>query len=118
MMDVMETVGVSVATIDGLDAAERLVTDRTILKVDTQGFDHAVLLGATNALRRIAGVIFEVPVIAIYEGVRHYADTFQLLERAGFGLYALSPIAREHGAMCVMEADAIWLRRHDGNPIP
>lgn len=110
MMDVVEVVDVSVCTIDELDAAENFVTTRTLLKVDTQGFDHAVLSGASRTLRRVAAVMFEVPIIAIYDGTPHYAATFALLESHGLKLYSLTPISRQSDSGCIIEADALWVR--------
>jgi FkbM family methyltransferase len=117
MMELVRIEEVPVWTLDEFAARTALATSgrRLLLKVDTQGFDHAVFEGARRLLSLVDAVMFEIPLIAIYEGVPHYTETLRMLEQLGFGVYSICPIAREAPSGCIMEADVI-LRRRAGHP--
>jgi hypothetical protein len=112
VMESVAVIDVPVWAIDEYAVHTRMTLGQQIfLKVDTQGLDHAVFIGASNLLRHVQGVIFEMSVIAIYDEVPHYTETLRLLEQHGLGLYSVTPIAREKGSDCLMEADVIFRRR-------
>jgi FkbM family methyltransferase len=113
MMELVRVEEVPVWTLDDFAARTALVTSgrHLLLKVDTQGFDHAVFEGARHLLSLVDAVMFEVPLIAIYEGVPHYTETLRMLEQFGFGVYSICAIARESASGCIMEADVILRRR-------
>jgi FkbM family methyltransferase len=113
MMELVRVEEVPIWTLDDFAARTELATGgrHLLLKVDTQGFDHAVFEGARHLLSVVDAVMFEVPLIAIYEGVPHYTETLRMLEQLGFGVYSLCPIARDAASGCIMEADVILRRR-------
>ncbi len=53
------------------------------LKVDTQGFESAVLAGAGTALREVAGVEIELPLRTWYEGSSDLPSLMRVLDDAG-----------------------------------
>lgn len=113
MMELVRVEEVPLWTLDDFSARTPLAASgrRVLLKVDTQGFDHAVFEGARRLLSVVDAVMFEVPFIAIYEGVPPYTETLRMLEALGFGVYSICPIARDAASGCIMEADVILRRR-------
>lgn len=74
------------ALFDGLHRGEV-----THLKIDTQGFEHAVITGAAGCLDRIAGIQVEVGVAPLYEGQPSHLELFAMIEDAGFEPVLFSP---------------------------
>lgn len=118
MMELVRVEEVPIWTLDEFAARTALTAGgrRLLLKVDTQGFDHAVFQGARQLLAHVDAVMFEMPLIAIYDGVPHYTETLLMLEQLGFGVYSVSPIARDAASECIMEADVILRRRAGSRP--
>jgi len=54
------------------------------VKVDTQGFEEAVLDGARDSLRRIAGIQLELSLVELYEGEPNYLGVLRRLSELGF----------------------------------
>lgn len=84
--------------------------ERTMLKIDTQGFDHAVLMGAPALMVAVAVVLLELPMIRIYDGAVHYVDTLRLAEGAGLGVSRVAPVTTEPATNRVIEADCLLVR--------
>lgn len=67
--------------VHGLDLAPDV-----LLKIDVQGYEHRVLVGAARTLPRIRYVITEVTFEPLYRGQGSAAETCALLSRHGFQL--------------------------------
>jgi FkbM family methyltransferase len=54
------------------------------LKIDTQGFEQAVLAGAQNLMKRCAGIQLELPIEHLYEGVWNFEEALGYMRERGF----------------------------------
>lgn len=80
----------------------------SILKMDIQGAEMAVLRNSRKGLERTKSVIVEVLFTSHYENDSGFAEIHQLMAQKGFGLYRLtSPYDRGGRALF---ADAIYVR--------
>ncbi|NDP47673.1 MAG: FkbM family methyltransferase [Sulfuriferula multivorans] len=69
-----------------------LTPDRiTLLKIDTQGYEMPVLLGATALLPHIRGVQIELSLVPLYEGQILYREMIDWLTDNGFELWNVIP---------------------------
>lgn len=59
-------------------------SERPYLKIDTQGFERAVLEGAAGIMDRIAGVQLEMSLIPLYEGETTWLGMIDMLAGHGF----------------------------------
>ncbi len=84
--------------------------DAILLKMDTQGFDNAVLDGAEKTLTRVSAVISEVSVRPIYDGAPRYLESLARLEGLGFELVAMLPVSRDKQRR-VIEFNCIMTRQ-------
>ena len=66
------------------------------LKMDTQGHDKAVLLGAGSTIQEFVGFQSEINFTHIYEAVDDYKDTLSFYESLGFSVANLFPNNRGH----------------------
>ncbi len=67
---------------------------RPYLKLDTQGFDLAVLKGGAASLQQVVALQTEASVTPIYEGAPDFASVVRYLEGCGFalsGMFANNP---------------------------
>jgi FkbM family methyltransferase len=87
-----------------------LQPERTLLKVDTQGFEAKVLAGAGQLLDEIAAVQLELSMVTLYEGQLLFDDLLDMMRQRRFELVSLEPgIANTWGRM--LQCDGVFLRR-------
>jgi hypothetical protein len=55
-----------------------------LLKLDVQGYEAQVLLGATETLKRMDYVLLEASFRPLYEGEKTFMDLARMMERYGF----------------------------------
>lgn len=84
--------------------------EAVFLKIDTQGYERAVLDGATEALPRIAGIQLELSVVPLYEGSALLPELVDRLLRAGFGLMAVDPGFRDPVTQELLQVDGLFFR--------
>lgn len=84
------------------------VGDTTLLKIDVQGHELAVLRGAKRLLDRIRWVYVEVSLQELYEGQALAGEVFQQLHTAGYRLIDLSDPVRRRGRAIQVDA---WFER-------
>jgi FkbM family methyltransferase len=83
---------------------------RPFLKMDTQGFDLAVLKGAAGILSQFAGFQSELSIRRIYEQAVDFREALTVYESLGFDLSALVPNNGGHFP-ALIEIDCIMVRR-------
>ena len=58
--------------------------DRTFLKIDTQGYEVAVLSGTEGVIEQIAGLQVEMSLVPLYEGEADYLALLRRIHGYGF----------------------------------
>jgi FkbM family methyltransferase len=90
---------------DWLGAGSRL-----FLKVDTQGFEGAVLEGAAATLARTRAVQLELSLTPLYDGQLMAEDIIARLRAAGFAPWTLWPGFADSATGRLLQIDAIFVR--------
>jgi FkbM family methyltransferase len=80
------------------------------LKIDTQGFEDAVLDGAPGLLACAAGVQIELSLMPLYEGQPLIDAMIARLHRAGFELWTMWPGFADPATGRLLQVDAIFVR--------
>ena len=80
--------------------------DSVFLKMDTQGFDLEVFLGAKNTLNIVRAILSELSLIAVYDGMPNYMQSLSTFEKAGFSVSGFYPITRNRD-LSLNEVDCI-----------
>ena len=100
---------VRIERLDGFLAQQSLDLGRTYLKIDTQGFEKEVLVGAGETLHQIRVVQAELALQPLYEGQESWIETIRWMEAQGFR----TVLAKENGidrARCeLLELDVVFL---------
>lgn len=81
-----------------------------LLKIDTQGYEWQVLLGAKEMIPKVRGVLMEVSLIPLYEGQHLWKESITHLEAEGFVLWALEPVFIDHSNGRTLQMDALFFR--------
>jgi FkbM family methyltransferase len=88
--------------------------DRVYLKLDVQGHELCVLLGAEATLDQVHAVECELTVTPLYEGQALIDDVLEYLRRRAFGLVALEPGFSDPRTGQVLQFDGLFIRRDAG----
>ena len=87
------------------------VEDRAFLKIDTQGYERAVLDGAANSLPRLAGLQVELSLTPLYEGEASWREIVDRLVAAGFELRFVLPGYYDRHLKRMLQFDGVFIRR-------
>jgi FkbM family methyltransferase len=101
---------VSVARLDLLAGTIGLERHKTLLKIDVQGYELAVLRGAAKSLRHIAAAYVELDFAPLFEGQSKYYEVMGLLEEAGLGFAGLCDVALDPQNGYAIFADGLFIR--------
>lgn len=106
--------GTETITVRRLDEAARGIRNlnedsRVFLKLDTQGFDMEVLVGAGSFLGRIVALQTELSIQPIYRDMPDYRSVLAFLEQQGFVISSLVPVTLDSQLRAV-ELDCVMVR--------
>jgi FkbM family methyltransferase len=113
--DVTNQEAVDVRTLDSLmdSLLKKIDSPRVFLKLDTQGFDLAVLRGARSVLHRICAIQTELSMIPVYEGAPTYREALAFLDEARFRITGFYAINRDQ-SLRATEFDCVSVRTESG----
>jgi FkbM family methyltransferase len=106
---------VSLRTLDGVFAEFVGADDRAFLKIDTQGYERAVLDGAIKTLPKLAGLQVELSLTPLYEGEADWRALVERIEAAGFALSFVLPGYYDRHLKRMLQFDGVFMRRGGGS---
>jgi hypothetical protein len=80
-----------------------------MLKIDTQGFEKNVLLGAENSLQNITLLQLEISIQPLYENEVLFVEMVNYLQDIGFDLFTLENGIRDPKSGKLLQVDGIFL---------
>ena len=83
----------------------------TLLKLDVQGYERRVLVGARDILQRITLIETELSVVTLYDDQPLLAEMICLLDAEGYRLLTLDPILRDRRTGEYLQFDGLFIRR-------
>ena len=99
-----------VITLDSVFESYRANSEKTFLKIDTQGFETEVLNGLSVNLRNIFAVQLELSIVPLYDNQDLYKYFFAFCEEKGFFLWSLIPGFYDASTGQLLQFDAIFVR--------
>jgi FkbM family methyltransferase len=102
---------VAVRTLDSVFADIVGEGERAFLKIDTQGYERAVLDGAAKTLPRLAGLQVELSLVPLYEGEAEWRVLVDRIEAAGFALAFVLPGYYDRHLKRMLQFDGVFMRR-------
>jgi len=85
--------------------------ERLFLKIDTQGFEAAVLRGARETLTRCSGVQLEMSIAPLYQGELLLPELIAEMAKQGFVLMDLKPGFFDPRSGELLQLDGLFFRR-------
>jgi FkbM family methyltransferase len=101
---------VTTRRLDGLLQTLAIEGTAVYLKVDTQGSELKVLLGAGAALRLIDTLELELSLVPLYQGAPLFADMLAWLAERGYELVGLEPAFSDPRSGRLLQADGFFHR--------
>ncbi len=100
---------IEIHTLDSLFKNLHIESPNIYMKVDTQGFEKNVLLGAKESLKKIKAVQLEMSVQTLYEGEDLYFQLSDFLYKEGFRLIKIMRgLTKANGEL--LQFDGVFLR--------
>lgn len=106
--DYTHTQPVKIDTLDNL--MRGFPCKRPFVKIDTQGFEQQVLAGGPETLKRCVGLMVELPVEHLYQGVWSYTEALCHMERLGFLLAQQRLVNNGPDGVSALEYDCVFRR--------
>lgn len=101
---------VSMSRLDGVAATFLSDAKRIFIKVDVQGFESAVLKGATEILPRTIGAEIEISFVPLYEGQTLFLELTQWMQAQGFEIWGIIPAFADNSTGQVLQADVVFFK--------
>lgn len=101
---------VPATTVDEIVKTIGLDPERTLLKIDVQGYERAVFDGAAATLPSFRGVRTEMSLVQLYEGQALMPEIVDLLARHGFELWFVDPGFTEPDTRRLLQLDGVFFR--------
>ena len=101
---------VQVERLDALIDSDYLRRRQPFLKVDTQGYEAAVLDSATDLMGSLVGIELEMSLVPLYEGQMLMPETIDRMQDDGFRLTEISPGFTDRASGDTLQVDAIFVR--------
>ncbi len=112
----VDEVEVSVSTVADLVREFGIAPKRSLLKIDTQGYETQVLDGAGPLLPGFGAVQLELSFVTLYQGQELAGPLCRRMDRAGFGLYAWDSSFNDPKTGRLLQADVVFAPRADSEP--
>jgi len=107
---VVSTVQAPLTTVQDLVATQDITPRRALLKVDTQGYEAAVLDGAGDELKEFAAVQLELSLVALYEGQALFYELDERLRKTGFELFSVESGFCDPTSGRMLQCDGLYIR--------
>ena len=86
--------------------------DNIMLKIDTQGYEKNVILGAENSLPQIKLLQLEMSVVPLYENEILFTEMIDFLDRKGFDLFFLENGFVDQKTGKLLQLDGIFVNKN------
>lgn len=81
------------------------------LKLDTQGYEEQVLLGAAGVLPRVVAIQMEISLVPLYQGTPTLVQTVSAMQERGFQLFQIITGFRDVATGQLLQVDGIFVRQ-------
>jgi FkbM family methyltransferase len=102
--------GTETTPVARLDTFDLKIEPPAMLKLDVQGYEDRVLVGAENTLRHVALIECELSLDQLYEGQPTFRQMIDLLGDRGFQIIDLDPFFYDKTDGRVLSVDAMFRR--------
>lgn len=87
-----------------------VLAEPVFLKMDTQGYDLEVFHGAEQLHPALVGILVEIAVLHLYQGVPAWMEMLKIFQDAGFEPVEFKTISRDADSTLMVEFDCLMAR--------
>ena len=87
------------------------LSQRVLLKIDTQGFEREVLKGASDLLKMVDLIIVETSFAELYDGQALFDELHQLVNSKGFKICNIIPGFKDDTTGQLLQADIVYVKK-------
>jgi FkbM family methyltransferase len=106
----VRTETVPVTTVADIVREQAIDPARTLLKIDTQGYEAPVLDGAGPLVGRLAAISLELSFVPLYAGQQLFDDLVDRLRAADYVLYAIEGGFGDRRTGRMLQCDGLFVR--------
>ena len=106
-------VGSELTPLVTLDQASKHIIkpiDRILLKIDTQGYEWAVLDGATTTLGQVQALSIEASLVELYTGQHLWQSVIERLTSKGWHVWDIQPAFADPRSGQLLQIDLLFVR--------
>ncbi len=112
-IEYIKTEEVAIRRLDSFADEEPVKSAKNIfLKIDVQGFEDKVIIGAEGIMNKINGILVEVSLPVIYEGQPMLNDILQLTEKYHFEPYYFIPHTTTDQKHRMLQVDIVFIKKN------
>lgn len=108
----VDSESVEVETFDSIFPFYFQENDKSLLKIDTQGFESHVLDGSINSLNKITLIQCELSLVPLYENQKLYKEMIEKIESLGFTLWSIRSGFTNRRNGRTLQVDAIFVNNN------
>jgi FkbM family methyltransferase len=101
---------ITVTRLDSVFDKFQSIEDKILLKIDVQGYEQQLLMGAEKSLPHIQGIQLELSFSEHYKGEKLFMDMVTFLSDKGFTLVGLNPLSQGLASGKFLQADGFFWR--------
>ncbi|MGL4635962.1 MAG: FkbM family methyltransferase [Beijerinckiaceae bacterium] len=109
---IIATESVSVMRLDSVNHSAIAQSARIFLKIDTQGYELPVLLGATGLMDKVAFLEAELSLTPLYDGQVLMPKMLEEIDRMGFTLVWLDPGFSDSANARLLQVDGLFVKKN------
>ena len=103
---------INLITLDRVLTENRFKKKNIFVKIDTQGYEKNILIGASKVLKKIKGIMLEVSVVPIYKGEKNFIEMIKFMEKKGFYVWAIERGFSNKNTARVFQLDIIFINKN------
>ena len=81
-----------------------------MLKIDTQGYEYQILLGAQQCLERVSLVLLELSLQSLYKDQMLWLDLIAYMKQFGFELWSVQPEFCDPNTGQLLQVNGLFFR--------
>jgi FkbM family methyltransferase len=84
--------------------------NNVLLKIDTQGYEENVLMGAKETLKKIKGIELELSLVKLFEGQKLFLELIELMKNERFILHSIEPAFTDKKTGRLLQVNGLFFR--------
>lgn len=103
---------IKLTTLNSLLNDKKFKKKKIFIKIDTQGYEKNIILGASRVLKKIKGVMLEASILPLYRNENNFTKMIQFMKKKGFYVWAIERGFSNKSSGRVLQLDIIFINKN------